>query len=171
MDKQTSNVEQTVIKDNDVLEIKPVRDIHTVNELKRLRKIIDQVPDEAKLEKEGKKYTENGHSAFLSYKNGIPVGYLEVDERDGFDRIDVSDYAHLSRIGVTEEARGKGVGKELVKVAEKHTKDIGKKGIWLDFLSENKKARKLYKSTGFKEIRSFTDEGKLRVLAIKELNK
>lgn len=145
----------------------------TLDELISLRENIDGVKDLEKLKREAKKYTETGHVAILVYIGDKPVGYVEIDDKEdpevNIEGFDGSEYAHLSRIGVIPEARGKGVGMNLIETAEKRARDIGKQGLWLDFKEDNIPAKKIYESSGFRELATYLDRGKNRVVAIKDI--
>ena len=72
--------------------------------------------------------------------------FLEV----GTDYYHPEPHGHIADIIVSPTARGRGIGKMLMKKAEEWTKDNGYSLLTLNVFNDNDKARKLYSSLGFK---------------------
>lgn len=77
--------------------------------------------------------------------NGKYVGYIWV----GLDRVGSNTGAWIYDIEVTESARGKGYGRDLLRAAEEETVKNGVHTIGLNVFGSNKIARNLYKSSGY----------------------
>ena len=79
--------------------------------------------------------------------DGLLVGYLRL----GFPT-SLASNAHVRQIrglAVAEEARGKGVGRALLRAAVEEARDQGARRISLHVLGHNTAARALYASEGF----------------------
>ena len=77
-----------------------------------------------------------------------PLGfiYLEV----GTDYYHPAPHGHIADVIVAPAARGRGIGKLLMKKAEEWTKESGYSLLTLNVFNDNEKARNLYSSLGFK---------------------
>ncbi len=145
------------------------------DKLSELRSRIDKDKSKEKLVHEAEKYAEGeGRVAFISEQEGTTTGFVEIilDEELPVGASEISnlnELAHLARIGVTEEYRGRGIGKKLLAEAEEWAKQEGKKGMWLDYLTTNDRAQHLYASAGYKDVAEFTDtsKNKPRRIAVK----
>ena len=145
------------------------------NKFIELRSRIDNDKSIQKLSLEAEKYVKGeSRIAFISQQGDIPTGFVEIMEEDELpigapEFNDLRDYAHLARIGVIEEYRGRGIGKKLLAEAEDWAKQQGKKGVWLDYLTVNEEAKHLYSSFGYKDACEFIDpnKGKARKIAVK----
>ncbi|MFI1563315.1 GNAT family N-acetyltransferase [Streptomyces sp. NPDC020490] len=79
--------------------------------------------------------------------DGRVVGYIRL----GFPT-ELASNAHVRQIrglAVAEEARGRGVGRALLRAAVEEARDRGARRITLRVLGHNTAARKLYESEGF----------------------
>lgn len=72
--------------------------------------------------------------------------FLEV----GTDYYYPEPHGHVADIIVAPTARGRGIGKLLMKKAEEWTKESGYSLLTLNVFNDNDKARKLYSSLGFR---------------------
>jgi GNAT superfamily N-acetyltransferase len=61
----------------------------------------------------------------------------------------------MKRLYVREALRGKGVGRELVQALITEARAIGYKSLFLDTLPPMQEAHHLYRTLGFREIRSY----------------
>jgi len=61
------------------------------------------------------------------------------------------EYLHISDVMVTQNERGKGVGKLLLKIAESYAQDKKLTYIRLGSLAANEDAARLYRSVGFND--------------------
>ena len=118
--------------------------------------------------------TGNGHAfPFGIYENDTPVGFLMI----GFD---VDDYwtdapkiargnYNLWRLMIDKAYQNQGFGKEAVRLALEFIKTFpcGKsKCCWLSYEPDNKAARQLYESYGFKETGEMDGEELIAVLEL-----
>ena len=60
---------------------------------------------------------------------------------------------YVNEIRVKEEYRNRGIGSQLMKLAEERAKELGLGAIYLHAEAENKKVRKLYEAFGYVEER------------------
>lgn len=134
----------------------------------------DKTPDELKAEADTYA-TDPNRKALISMEGETPTGFVEMmaesdDVHQDAPEISVQDFAHIVRIAVAEEHRKKGIGTALLHQADQWAIEQGKKGIWLDYLAANDKARTLYEKSGYKDAAEFVDtkkKQKLRRIAIK----
>lgn len=118
--------------------------------------------------------TGNGYAfPFGIYENDTPVGFLMV----GFD---IDDYwtdapkiargnYNLWRLMIDEAYQNQGFGKEAVRLALEFIKTFpcGKSEYcWLSYEPDNKAARQLYESYGFKETGEMDGEELIAVLEL-----
>ncbi|NCB63491.1 MAG: GNAT family N-acetyltransferase [Clostridia bacterium] len=73
--------------------------------------------------------------------DGSPVGIYEL----GFKK----ENPEIGSIGLTVEARGKGLGRELLLTVMDNLADLGYKACWLQVSTLNRQAYPLYRSVGF----------------------
>lgn len=134
--------------------------------LVEIRQLVDGPNlDEAKLAREASRYVSgaDGKRAFVFEKDGQILGYVLVilgatDFPKGAPHIEsLKGFGHISKIGVAKSARGKGVGSELLLVAERWLQSGGAKGTWLDYLPSNESAVRLYSKNGYSDVAEFQD--------------
>jgi len=65
-----------------------------------------------------------------------------------------SDSCYIVYIGVSSEARGKGIGKALLQRGEDFAREKGRRYLSLAVASNNDIAHRLYQKVGFKDIKS-----------------
>jgi len=85
----------------------------------------------------------------IARKSGEPIGCGGVAFRDGF--------AEIKRMWVSEDARGAGVGHEILLGLEKIARDAGFSCIRLDSNRSLTEAHKLYRRSGYAEIDRYND--------------
>jgi ribosomal protein S18 acetylase RimI-like enzyme len=119
------------------------------------------------------------HRAFLIKEGETAIGYVELDLHEDYipkganeEKCEVlKNYAHIARIGLLSEYRGKGIGKTLLKYAEGIARESGSEAIWLDYLPEKEHLVEFYESAGYRIFEEFPDGDKkrLRRIVLKEL--
>lgn len=93
-------------------------------------------------------YNKNDGGIFLGYLNNFPVGVV------GLRRFSETE-AELKRMYVSGEAKGKGIGKALLRICIEVAKQLGYKTIKLDTASYMDAAIKLYTDHGFVETGAY----------------
>jgi len=99
-----------------------------------------------------KKYiTRKDAVAFIAIEKGKPIGHLLGNEKKDFPVFAESErpMGHVGNFYVEPEFRGKGVGKKLFAELKKWFKKRGLKKAEVDFITSNKRTKKLYKELGF----------------------
>jgi ribosomal protein S18 acetylase RimI-like enzyme len=89
-----------------------------------------------------------------------PVGFVVVTVRRrprAFGPIASPAVAHLDAIAVTAAARGRGIGRELLELAEAHAVAQGAQSLFLMTAARNRRARKLFEAAGFKNLAAIGD--------------
>jgi GNAT superfamily N-acetyltransferase len=126
IDDSSIEVNQPVVTNETLVGNLIILDLNRDNkgELTGLRKEIDGV-DDIKLLGEVEKYGDclAGRKAFIAVIGFKPAGYVEVKlQENPPDNLETSQaitaFAHLARIGVIPEFRGKGVATDLIDSAE-----------------------------------------------------
>ncbi|MDB5259543.1 MAG: Acetyltransferase family [Candidatus Taylorbacteria bacterium] len=130
-------------------------------------------PDEGKTQEEfaaeAEKYAIAGdRKAFVMLGNSGVIGYILVLAIGAVpeaipDGKHFSSYAHISKIGVDQAFRRKGVGKILLVHAEAWAKARSMKGIWLDYLPETEGLAEFYSNAEYRKILDFEDAKKGKV--------
>lgn len=95
---------------------------------------------------------ENG-KCFLAVENDKAIG-LVMGIIPGYDEYDYLDYkcpkrGEVTELVVSKNARGKGIGNELMKVIENYFKEQGCEYSFVDVFAYNKKAIKFYDKKGY----------------------
>lgn len=75
------------------------------------------------------------------------VGGVGIAEFEG-----ISDCAEIQKLYLDDSTKGKGYGKELMKIAENWAREAGYKQLYLETHSNLKVAMKLYEKAGFQQI-------------------
>ncbi|CAI3948038.1 Ribosomal protein S18 acetylase RimI and related acetyltransferases (RimI) (PDB:1GHE) [Commensalibacter communis] len=96
---------------------------------------------------------ENGY-ILVAELDSVIVGFAtiftKVPQRGEFDELDFT-YGLISHISVSPQARGLGVGKQLMQACEQRAKDAGCKWLRIPALGRNQQARAIYEHLGFEE--------------------
>jgi ribosomal protein S18 acetylase RimI-like enzyme len=126
-------------------------------------------------------YYESGgeHTAFLIRDSEKVIGYIEVDLKEehipkGADRElckELQGHAHIARIGLLPEYRGRSIGNTLLGHAEDWARTHGQTVIWLDYLPEKEPLVEFYEAAGYQTFTEFPDGAKnrLRRISVKKL--
>ena len=91
---------------------------------------------------------EPGHHLLLAYKNGQPIGMVSGVEMTHPDK---GTEMMLYELGVSEEARGHGIGTSLTKAMADLAKDRGCYGMWTLTDTDNAAGQATYSKTGGKQ--------------------
>lgn len=95
----------------------------------------------------------NNGKCYLAVENekaiGLIMGYVRT-----YDEYDYLDYkcpksGEISELIISKEARGKGIGKQLMKKMENYFKSIDCEYAFLDVFAYNKNAVEFYKKEGY----------------------
>lgn len=96
---------------------------------------------------------KNNGKCYLAVENekaiGLIMGYVRT-----YDEYDYLDYkcpksGEISELIISKEARGKGIGKQLMKKMENYFKSIDCEYVFLDVFAYNKNAVEFYKKEGY----------------------
>lgn len=96
---------------------------------------------------------KNNGKCYLAVENekaiGLIMGYVRT-----YDEYDYLDYkcpksGEISELIISKEARGKGIGKQLMKKMENYFKSINCEYVFLDVFAYNKNAVEFYKKEGY----------------------
>lgn len=80
-------------------------------------------------------------------ENDQVIGGVGIAEFEG-----IEDCAELQKLYLDDLAKGKGYGKELIKIAENWAKSVGYKKLYLETHTNLSVALKLYEKVGFQPI-------------------
>lgn len=96
---------------------------------------------------------KNNGKCYLAVENekaiGLIMGYVRT-----YDEYDYLDYkcpksGEISELIISKEARGKGIGKQLMKKMENYFRSIDCEYVFLDVFAYNKNAVEFYKKEGY----------------------
>jgi DNA-binding MarR family transcriptional regulator/N-acetylglutamate synthase-like GNAT family acetyltransferase len=122
-----------------------------------------EAKDERLLNNPEREIIKKGGEIFFAILNNIVVGTCAVIKVDG------SVY-ELAKMGVTEKAQGKQIGKKLALTAIGYAVEKGASKLKLSTSTKLNAARNLYRSLGFKEINGKPDNRYKRKLILMELD-
>jgi ribosomal protein S18 acetylase RimI-like enzyme len=88
------------------------------------------------------------HECLIALEDDVPLGFLLM-LYDVPDEVTLSDQAFIAYTAVEPFARGRGVGRALLEVAESLARQHGRPAISLMVTEDNLPARALYDSAGF----------------------
>ncbi len=90
-----------------------------------------------------KQVLEDGGACGFAMLDGVPVGIYELSfAKEGCPEIE--------GIGLLKDARGKGLGRELLLAVMDRCADMGYQKVWLQVSTANENAYGLYRSAGFR---------------------
>lgn len=80
-----------------------------------------------------------------------PIGYisLQISDHEGHAFCHPQNWIYIDQIGVTNQFRGKGVGKKLIEAAKDYARKHNINRIMLDVWSVNKNAKAFFEKQGF----------------------
>lgn len=85
---------------------------------------------------------------FIAFdENGQVFGGVGIAEFNG-----IADCAELQKLYLDDSVKGKGYGKDLMKIAEDWARSAGYKNLYLETHTNLSVALKLYEKTGFKRV-------------------
>ncbi|MEH7546004.1 MULTISPECIES: GNAT family N-acetyltransferase [Bacillaceae] len=88
-------------------------------------------------------------AAFIALDGENPLGFVQL--YPSFSSVSMKRSWILNDLYVKKEARGKGVGENLLKKAIEFAKETGAKGLFLETANDNYNAQRLYEKIGFKK--------------------
>lgn len=96
---------------------------------------------------------DNGNcQIFIAFYEGKSVGYVYGHEFERMDEIIDKDRTYyIEDLVVSRDARGKGIGRQLLDYVALYAKEQGFKQFGLGVLARNTEARKFYRAYGFTE--------------------
>lgn len=89
---------------------------------------------------------------FLAQELGAPVGYLQLNRGRAQTEHPLENAAEIQRIYVLSGAKGRGVGSQLMHLAEKTAREWGCGMLWLGVWEHNLPAQRFYRSHGFERF-------------------
>mgnify|MGYP000427043367 FL=1 len=89
---------------------------------------------------------------FLARELGAPVGYLQLNRGRAQTEHPPENAAEIQRIYVLSGAKGRGVGSQLMRLAEKTAREWGCGMLWLGVWEHNLPAQRFYRSHGFERF-------------------
>ena len=105
-------------------------------------------------------FLEGPYRCGFALLDGVPVGVYET----GFKK----EHPEIGSIGLTKDARGKGLGRELLLSVMDMLAGLGCQRAWLQVSTANERAYPLYRSVGFTQVQTLShwyeviSEGDLR---------
>lgn len=94
-------------------------------------------------------FAKQGSHFFLAWLEGVPVGYLRLNEGVAQSEAYGEKALEIERIYVKETYWGNGYGKLLMEFALEFAKNQSKEFVWLGVWEKNDRAIRLYERFGF----------------------
>ena len=90
---------------------------------------------------------------FVAEADGVPLGWAMcfVDEREIFVREEERPYGYVGEMFVDEVARGRHVGRLLLKASEDHFRALKLKTVEIGALAANTRAAGAYRAAGYSD--------------------
>tara|TARA_R110000868_G_scaffold4211_16_gene26817 strand:- start:9125 stop:9664 length:540 start_codon:yes stop_codon:yes gene_type:complete len=85
---------------------------------------------------------------FVAVENDIVIGCAGVAQLENYE----GNVCELQKMYFLEEARGRGIGAEMIKICLQRAKEFGYEKMYLETMPYMKAAQKLYQKTGFNYI-------------------
>ncbi|MDD4515997.1 N-acetyltransferase [Massilibacteroides sp.] len=93
-----------------------------------------------------KQMTEDGHCFFIAEKNGVPCGYISIEQK-------ANDLFNFQKIYTLPSIQGGGLGRFLIEQAVAYLKNTKKTPFTVElYVNRENKAVGFYKHMGFKEV-------------------
>jgi len=129
----------------------------TLTELKQLTELFDLYRMFYKQESDlegakqflSERISKDESAAFIALDGENPLGFVQL--YPSFSSVSMKRSWILNDLYVKKEARGKGVGENLLKKAIEFAKETGAKGLFLETANDNYNAQRLYEKIGFKK--------------------
>jgi ribosomal protein S18 acetylase RimI-like enzyme len=88
---------------------------------------------------------------FVAEDGGSVLGWAVcyVDQEDTYVKPDERAYGYVAELFVEEAARGRHIGRTLLKSCEEHFRSIGLKSVHIGALSPNTRAINAYRAAGY----------------------
>jgi ribosomal protein S18 acetylase RimI-like enzyme len=83
---------------------------------------------------------------------GVTVGYAKLIAASGPEGVTERKAIELSRIYVTQDWIGKGVGEAILKACVEEAKQGGNESLWLAVWERNERAQRFYEKRGFRIV-------------------
>jgi GNAT superfamily N-acetyltransferase len=128
--------------------------------------------DENEVRRKIRKFTKRDTCrAFIFVEDGVPLGYVGCKFHEKPADLDyesqVDSFGHIAKIGVREDARGKGIGKQLLLAGEQWIRSVGLPGVWLDYIPTETRKR-FYREYEVLAEYTETDKTYKRRIAVKK---
>lgn len=95
---------------------------------------------------------DEGNRYFLAVADSEPVGFLKVRPENTLPDFNGAKAFEIERIYLMREAKGKGIGKAMMRFAVGMARETGKEIVWLKVMDSNMQTIGFYESCGFKTI-------------------
>lgn len=114
----------------------------------------DRVLDEEFIQNQVRKlktdyFNKDSFELFIGFEENEPVGLMEVEDDENFEA--GYKYIYIHSLVVLSQHRGKGYGREFIRLAREIARSKGYRHVGLDVLPNNLPAKSLYLSEGFDE--------------------
>ncbi|MDO4814311.1 MAG: N-acetyltransferase [Gemella sp.] len=94
---------------------------------------------------------DKNSETYVYEKDGELLAYLKVNVSTSQTEEKGEEYLEIQRIYVKKSAKGQGIGKELMNLAEKLAKEKSKSKMWLGVWENNFAAQEFYKKQDFEK--------------------
>lgn len=132
-----------------------------INSLEEYQKSLDPILRVKNLDGFAEKYLVQTFSnldkykgkIFLAEDNGVAVGFISgaIFDQSEIDKLEIGEHkqGEVLKIYISEEHRGKGLGKLMISKMEDFFKENGCDSVWIEVSSYNTNAHSTYEKLGF----------------------
>ncbi|WP_413299470.1 GNAT family N-acetyltransferase [Bacillus sp. 1P10SD] len=126
-----------------------INELEVVAELFDLYRVFYEQTSDINAAKEflNKRIVNEESVIFLALEGNVALGFVQL--YPSFSSVSMKRSWVLNDLYVKKEARGQGVGENLIKTALHFAKESGAKGVFLETGKENVNAQRLYEKIGF----------------------
>jgi ribosomal protein S18 acetylase RimI-like enzyme len=105
---------------------------------------------------QAKEISDPNNIMLIAESDGIAAGYAKLEISVAPSCVTGPDSVELSRLYVSREFIGSGVGAALMQLCLSEAKRVGKATMWLGVWERNERAQGFYKRWGFEEVGEHT---------------
>ena len=100
--------------------------------------------------------SDEANKYYIAFVDDEPVGFLKLRPSNSLEIFGNADAFEIERIYLVREAKGKGIGKAMMRFSVGMARETGKDLVWLKVMDSNQKTIGFYESCGFEIVATET---------------